>query len=529
MANVTIKLSAAAFNARESAALTSGDVQGVSGNLNTALTIIDLIDDRYSYYSSVSATSSKVTYRFADGASYSMSGRLDMPYLGYGYGTATLSSFSLPGKLALEASGSVRVYFYSSGGYDTRSGRIDTLKLSLLDGSASPLGKSVGTITGSIYFDASGNLSGTLTSLTTASSKIVKSSEIQGNFTINSGNLESPSGYYADGVIAKYANVSGSLTRFTEKYYDGSLISVDASASPLQVANGASLTLDRLSDPANFTGADMIDIALPSVLTSALTVRSGAGSDTIKLSGGGGSLHADAGDGDDTVTLVDGAHAVSGGEGNDTLVSGKGIDTLLGGAGNDVYSINDVADVVSEATAIGTSQDAGGTDTVVSGLGYVMGDFIENLTLTGKAAANGTGNGLRNFMMGNDGANGLSGGDGADTIDGGLGKDTLSGGAGTDLFIFSTKLGKANVDTITDFTAGIDKIELEIKIFAKLQGSIDFLAVGSVSNAPNRFIVYDSATGKLSYDADGSGKAKPVDIALIGAGLNLTVNDFMIV
>lgn len=528
MANVTVSLTQAALAARDSAALSNGDVKGVSGALNSVLTIVDLVNDHYYYYSSASVKSNKVTFRFADGAPYAMTGSLDMPYLGYGYGTATLSSFSLPGKFALEASGSNRVYFYSSGGYETRSGRVDALKLSLLDGSASPFGKSVATVSGAIYFDTGKNLSGTITSLSTTGSKILKSSEILGNFTINSGNLSYASAYYSNGVIGKYANVSGSLSKFSEKYFDGSLISADFSASPISLANGQDLPLDTLSNPAIFSGPDAIDITLPSTLTSALTIRSGAGNDTIKLSGGGGLLHADAGDGDDTVTLVEGAHTVSGGAGNDTLVSGKGTDTLLGGAGNDLYYLNSAADVACEATAVGANLDAGGIDTVVSSIGQVLGDFIENLRLTGKMAINGSGNGLRNFVMGNDGANVLSGGDAADTLVGGLGKDTLTGGAGEDLFVFDSASGSSNLDTITDFMVGVDRIELATKVFAKLQGATDFLAVGTVSNSPTRFIVYDSATGKISYDADGSGKGKPVDIAVIGIGLNLTASDFVI-
>ena len=66
---------------------------------------------------------------------------------------------------------------------------------------------------------------------------------------------------------------------------------------------------------------------------------------------------------------------------------------------------------------------------------------VENLTLTGTAAINGTGNGLNNTITGNSAANtlnGLAGNDtlngmaGDDTLDGGLGNDTLNGGVGND-------------------------------------------------------------------------------------------------
>ncbi len=54
-----------------------------------------------------------------------------------------------------------------------------------------------------------------------------------------------------------------------------------------------------------------------------------------------------------------------------------------------------------------------------------LGD-VENLTLTGAAAVNGTGNGLANTIIGNSGANIIEGKGGADILDGGAGLDTVS-------------------------------------------------------------------------------------------------------
>jgi len=92
-----------------------------------------------------------------------------------------------------------------------------------------------------------------------------------------------------------------------------------------------------------------------------------------------------------------------------------------------------------------------------------------NLTLTGTAASNGTGNALNNFIVGNAGSNvlsGLAGNDtirgenGNDTIIGGKGGDVLSGGEGID--IFRLALGDSlldNYDKITDFTIGTDRLD----------------------------------------------------------------------
>ncbi|WP_276203272.1 calcium-binding protein, partial [Novosphingobium fuchskuhlense] len=121
---------------------------------------------------------------------------------------------------------------------------------------------------------------------------------------------------------------------------------------------------------------------------------------------------------------------------NDTLTGGKtanvldgglGADTLAGGLGNDTYRVDNVGDSVSEAA------DAG-RDLVISTISFTLGDNLENLTLAGAAAINGTGNALANVVRGNAAANTLSGGAGADQMFGGDGSDVLVGGAGRDVF-----------------------------------------------------------------------------------------------
>jgi Ca2+-binding RTX toxin-like protein len=121
---------------------------------------------------------------------------------------------------------------------------------------------------------------------------------------------------------------------------------------------------------------------------------------------------------------------------------------------------------------------------------------------------------------------------GMDLIDGGLGNDTLTGGAGDDKFIFSYKIGKDNIDTITDFASG-DKVALSSTIFTKLKGDKDLSDnFKSVASDNDDYLIYDSLTGKLYYDADGSGtKSQPIQIALVGTDTHaaLTASDFVIV
>jgi Ca2+-binding RTX toxin-like protein len=84
------------------------------------------------------------------------------------------------------------------------------------------------------------------------------------------------------------------------------------------------------------------------------------------------------------------ANAISGNAGDNTLNGGTGADTMLGGAGNDIYVVDNAGDMVYESTTTTSGIDAGGIDTVQSSLSYTLGQFVENLTLTGAAAINAT-------------------------------------------------------------------------------------------------------------------------------------------
>ncbi|ESQ87740.1 hypothetical protein ABAC460_18880 [Asticcacaulis sp. AC460] len=132
------------------------------------------------------------------------------------------------------------------------------------------------------------------------------------------------------------------------------------------------------------------------------------------------------------------ANALFGTIGSDSLDGGQGADTMTGGKGNDTYFVDNGADTVTEALGEGT-------DTVVSTFdGYVLGDNIERLILSG-AARHGTGNGL---------ANALTGTAGHDALDGGAGSDSLTGGAGDDTYVVDS-----TSDRITEAaTAGTDSV-----------------------------------------------------------------------
>jgi hypothetical protein len=146
--------------------------------------------------------------------------------------------------------------------------------------------------------------------------------------------------------------------------------------------------------------------------------------------------HVVLGEGDDKFTmkagLLQGDTLLGGGADTFAFAGGQIKGKIYGGDGDDTYIITKALPKIVELADQGE-------DTVKSAVSYKLGDNLDNLTLTGKADVNGTGNELANELTGNSGNNTLTGGDGLDT------------------FFFSTKGGK---DTISDFTVADDILDL---------------------------------------------------------------------
>ena len=122
----------------------------------------------------------------------------------------------------------------------------------------------------------------------------------------------------------------------------------------------------------------------------------------------------------------------------------------------------------------------------------------------------------------------IDGGAGNDTLSFGQfddGADTLIGGAGADSFIFGQ--ARFEADTITDFASGEDRIRLDAREMPELGAS------GTLSAGDPRFhaaagaaeghdaddrIVYDTASGRLYFDPDGSGARVTGLIATLNSG-----------
>ena len=216
---------------------------------------------------------------------------------------------------------------------------------------------------------------------------------------------------------------------------------------------------------------------------------------------------------------------IVGNAGANVLHSGGGAADLMRGLfGNDTYRVFSADDVIVETASQGAA------DRVMAAVDYRLdaGVHVEILTTngsTGTTAIDLTGNEFAQEIIGNAGVN---------FIDGRGGSDSLRGGSGKDFFVFSTALGSANVDTIVDYSVAADTIQLVDTVLSALpDGPLAAAAfrantTGLAADASDR-IVYETDTGRLYYDADGTGAGARIHFATLTGGLALTYRDFQVV
>ena len=120
---------------------------------------------------------------------------------------------------------------------------------------------------------------------------------------------------------------------------------------------------------------------------------------------------------------------------------------------------------------------------------------------------------------------------GNDLLFGGTGNDILTGGGGADDFHFDSALNSAsNVDRIADFQVGSDAILLDRDIFTRV--GLGTLSPGAFVEGTRAFdagdrILYDQDSGRIFYDADGSGAAAARLFAIVTPGTDLIASDFI--
>jgi serralysin len=216
---------------------------------------------------------------------------------------------------------------------------------------------------------------------------------------------------------------------------------------------------DRLSGDG---GSDTIDFSkfgaavAVTLVSSTLTAEAGT-ADTASIPSTGATRAIAELDGFENVTGTNFDDVLTGNKEDNVINGGSGADRMSGGAGDDTYLVDNAGDVVVESlfAPVGSLP---GIDTVISSISFTLPTAVENLTLTGFAQLNGTGNGLANVIVGNLAANTISGLDGDDTLEGRGGNDTVRGGQGSDTYVFAgAQLGN---DTFID-TGGTDTVVVD--------------------------------------------------------------------
>ncbi|HST37484.1 MAG TPA: calcium-binding protein [Allosphingosinicella sp.] len=246
------------------------------------------------------------------------------------------------------------------------------------------------------------------------------------------------------------------------------------------------------------------------------------------------------GGGDDTLFGFGGNDSLVGGEGNDVMFGGAGDDQLRGGRDDDTYFLDDPGDKIVEAFGEGAH------DVAAAGFDYHMvGGQVELLTtgwIGGTATIALSSDGQHNEIWGNNGINALGGGSGNDALfgfggddrlDGGKDADMLFGGSGQDVFVFGIDASTgAQSDDIFDFDVADDTIELDDGKFGALPAgalSAGSFVLGTAAADADDHIIYDSATGDVFYDFDGTGSTAAVLLFSVTPGTALTAADFIVV
>ena len=353
--------------------------------------------------------------------------------------------------------------------------------------------------------------------------------DLDNRLTGNAGDNLLDGGVGADAMTGGRGNDTYTVDQAGDGVVELAHEGVDTVLSSIDYTLGANVENLALTGTANLTGTGnelanaIVGNAGDNLLDGGAgtdTLAGGAGNDTYIVDHSGDTVTEGVTDGVDTVlagvtyTLsanvenlgLTGTGAINaigneldnqltGNTGDNVLDGGIGADTMAGGSGDDTYVVDNLGDTVIEFFGEGI-------DSVLSSATFVLPEHVENLTLTGNVAIDGSGNALDNRLLGNAAAN---------VLDGAAGADEMSGGAGDDIY-YVDDTGDRVTETAN---GGYDTIRTTISLTAaeyverlELLGSANINATG---NALNNVLVGNGGTNRL----DGGQGA---DIMMGGAG-----------
>jgi Ca2+-binding RTX toxin-like protein len=243
-------------------------------------------------------------------------------------------------------------------------------------------------------------------------------------------------------------------------------------------------------------GVDLVQSSIDYRLTANVENLTLVGSDSID--GTGNSL----------------SNKLIGNSGANILDGRGGADIMSGGAGADTYIVDHVDDVIAPFT--GSREDQ-----IFSSVSFTIKSFdVVRLKLVGNEAIDGWGSGAGEAITGNEQAN---------RIDGKGGFDNLRGRGGEDGFYFTLQ-ARSYRAKILDFSTEDDTIFLSTAHFDGPDGTLseDAFHEGTAAQDAGDRILYDSQTGNIYYDSDGSGAQAAILFATVTAGTALTREDFVL-
>jgi Ca2+-binding RTX toxin-like protein len=291
---------------------------------------------------------------------------------------------------------------------------------------------------------------------------------------------------------------------------------IDAQDQVIELAGEGN---DRVATAVSYQLADGAEIETLEALLQTST-------DAIDLTGNGYAQRLVGNAGNNRLDGGNGNDRLEGGDGNDILIGGAGVDQMYGGMGNDTYYVDNVADQVVEPNT--HTPDLGGIDRVATSVSITVSnvEILEAVNLMDTTPINLTAHGNNETIIGNMGDNVINGGS--------VGRDVFIGLGGADTFRFDSlpPRGFGQFGRITDFTPGLDKIAIGQFGFGTNipKGTLSpEVFANDAPTDPGDRVIYNTQTGELFWDNDGSGSGAGVLFARLDGIPTVTASDFIVI